>query len=91
MKACVLHAIGDLRYEDVAKPQPKAGEVLIRVGACGVCGSDIPRIFTKGTYRFPIIPGHEFAGTVEQVGDGVDGALALRQGRDGGLCAMPRL
>lgn len=75
MKACVLHAVGDLRHESVPTPQPAAGEVLLRVGACGVCGSDIPRVFVKGTYRFPTIPGHELAGVVEHVGDGVDTAL----------------
>lgn len=75
MKACVLHAVGDLRHETVPTPEPAAGEVLLRVGACGVCGSDIPRIFVKGTYRFPTIPGHELAGAVERVGAGVDPAL----------------
>lgn len=78
MKACVLHAVGDLRYEDVAEPQPGPGEVRVRVAACGVCGSDLPRIFTKGTYHFPTIPGHEFAGTVDAVGEGVDGDLIGR-------------
>lgn len=68
MKACVLHAVGDLRYEEVATPKPGPGEALIRVAACGICGSDIPRVFTKGTYHFPTIPGHEFSGVVESVG-----------------------
>ena len=72
MKACVLHAIGDLRYEDVPTPSPRAGEALIAVRACGVCGSDIPRVFEKGTYQFPAIPGHEFSGEVVAVGPGVD-------------------
>lgn len=78
MKACVLHAIGDLRVEDVPQPSPNAGEVRVRVGACGVCGSDLPRVFTKGTYQFPTIPGHEFAGVVDQVGAGVDESLIGR-------------
>ena len=68
MKAAVLHAVGDLRVEEIPVPQPEQGEVLLRVGACGVCGSDIPRVFTKGTYSFPTIIGHEFAGTVVEVG-----------------------
>jgi len=76
MNACVLHAIGDLRHETVPTPEPCAGEVLLRVGACGVCGSDIPRVFVKGTYRFPTIPGHELAGVIERVGPGVDSSLA---------------
>ncbi|MCP4641014.1 MAG: galactitol-1-phosphate 5-dehydrogenase [bacterium] len=72
MKACVLHGIGDLRCEDAPDPVPGAGEVLVRIRACGVCGSDIPRVFTKGTYTFPTIPGHEFSGVIAGVGDGVD-------------------
>jgi len=74
MQANVLHAIGDLRHESVSNPEPGSGEVLLRVGACGVCGSDIPRIFEKGAYSFPLIPGHEFSGTVEAVASDVDSA-----------------
>ena len=69
MKAAVLHAVNDLRYENVPRPVPKDGEVLLRVMAAGVCGSDIPRIFTKGTYHFPTIPGHEFAGRIVESDD----------------------
>ncbi len=72
MKALVLHAVGDLRYESIARPQPGPGAALVRIGFCGVCGSDIPRIFSKGTYHFPTVCGHEFAGTVEAVGEGVN-------------------
>ena len=78
MRACVLHAVGDLRFEEVPLPVPGEGEVRVRVGACGVCGSDLPRVFTKGTYHFPTIPGHEFAGVVDAVGDDVDESLVGR-------------
>lgn len=64
MNAAVLHAVGDLRYESISMPERKPGEVLMKVMACGVCGSDIPRVFEKGTYHFPTIPGHEFAGLI---------------------------
>lgn len=64
MKANVLHGVGDLRYEDVPMPELKPGQVLVKVRAVGICGSDIPRIFVNGTYHFPTIPGHEFAGEV---------------------------
>ena len=64
MKACVLHAIGDLRYEDVPVPIKKPGEVLVEIKASGICGSDLPRVFEKGTYHFPTIPGHEFGGLI---------------------------
>jgi len=68
MRAAVLYAPGDLRVERVPVPEPGEGEVLVRVGVCGVCGSDVPRVLKKGTYRCPLIPGHEFAGTVVQPG-----------------------
>ena len=64
MKAAVLHAVGDLRYEDVPKPVAGPGEVLMKIKAAGICGSDIPRIYVKGTYHFPTVPGHEFAGEI---------------------------
>ncbi|NQU76535.1 MAG: galactitol-1-phosphate 5-dehydrogenase [Planctomycetes bacterium] len=73
MQALVLHAVGDARLEAVARPTPGDGAVLVRVGYCGVCGSDIPRTFVKGTYSFPTICGHEFAGTIETCGGGVEG------------------
>ena len=72
MKALVLHAVGDARLEQVDRPTAGAGEVLVRVAYCGVCGSDIPRTFVKGTYHFPTICGHEFAGVVEACGEGVE-------------------
>lgn len=75
MQACVLHAVGDLRCESVETPAPGENKALVRVGACGVCGSDIPRVFRTGTYRFPLIPGHEFAGEVVAVGPSTDPAL----------------
>ena len=72
MKAYVLHGIGDLRLEEVPVPEPGDGEVLVRVRAMGICGSDIPRIFRTGAHIHPLIPGHEFSGIVEQTGKGVD-------------------
>jgi L-iditol 2-dehydrogenase len=68
MLAAVLHGIGDLRVEQAPAPEPGPGEALVRVRACGICASDVPRIFETGTYRFPLIPGHEAAGEVERLG-----------------------
>jgi L-iditol 2-dehydrogenase len=73
MKAANLYAPGDIRLEDVPLPRPAKGEVLIKVKACGVCGSDIPRVMQTGTYRFPTIPGHEFTGEVVEPGPGTEG------------------
>ncbi|MBN1400395.1 MAG: alcohol dehydrogenase catalytic domain-containing protein, partial [Anaerolineae bacterium] len=67
MRALVLHGIGDLRYEDVPLPVPRAGEALVRVAAVGVCGSDVPRIYEHGAYQYPRIPGHEMSGVVVAV------------------------
>ena len=68
MKAYVLYGANDLRFEDVAKPETEADEVLVRVMAAGICGSDIPRFYKSGAHRHPLIPGHEFSGVVEQAG-----------------------
>ena len=59
-----LYEIGDLRYEERAIPTPLDDEVLVKIRACGVCGSDLGRVFTSGTYHFPTVIGHEFAGEV---------------------------
>ena len=72
MKAYVLHDINDLRYEDVPMPKCPPGWAIVEVKAAGICSSDIPRIFTKGTYHFPTIPGHEFAGKVFSVSNESD-------------------
>lgn len=78
MKAYLLHQVGDLRYEEVRIPECPKGWAIVKVKAAGICSSDIPRIFTKGTYQFPTIPGHEFSGIVDKVGDKQDIALVGR-------------
>lgn len=71
MRAVQLFAPGDVRCQSVGVPVIKnRKDVIIKVKACGVCGSDIPRVMVKGAYRYPIIIGHEFAGDVFQVGEG---------------------
>ena len=72
MKAWVLHNINNLRLEEVENPDLKDDEVLVAVRAAGICGSDIPRVFYTGTYSYPLIPGHEFSGTVADIGKNVD-------------------
>jgi threonine dehydrogenase-like Zn-dependent dehydrogenase len=74
MRAGVLHAAGDLRIEERPVPQPGPGEALVRVAVCGVCGSDASE-YDRGPLLtvMPVTLGHEFAGTVEAVGDGVTG------------------
>ena len=71
MKAWVLHSVGEIRLEEKEKPEPNSGEVRVKVKAAGICGSDVPRIYETGAHRMPIVPGHEFSGLVDKVGDGV--------------------
>ena len=77
MKAARLHTIGDLRCDEVEIPVPHGEELLVRVGACGICGSDLPRVFEHGSSngKYPLAIGHEFAGEVVQVGEQADPAL----------------
>ncbi|MEO8397244.1 MAG: alcohol dehydrogenase catalytic domain-containing protein, partial [Chloroflexota bacterium] len=70
MKAAILENKGVISYQDVPKPTPSAGHVLLRVEAASICGSDISR-FAKGHRMYPLILGHEVAGVIEAVGAGV--------------------
>jgi L-iditol 2-dehydrogenase len=72
MKALVLKDIGKLEIENIDKPSPELGEVLVNVKACGICGSDIPRVYKDGAHNMPLVIGHEFAGVVEACGQEVD-------------------
>ncbi len=75
MKACLLHApaameTNPLKYAEVPVPQPKSGEVLVRVRACGVCRTDLHVIEGELPPRkSPVIPGHQVVGIVERQGE----------------------
>lgn len=71
MKAGVVHAREDIRYEEITKPTPGKGQVLIKVKYTGICGSDVPRVNGDACHFFPNVLGHEFSGIVEEVGEGV--------------------
>ena len=72
MKAAVYRALNQVHIEEVPRPEPGPGEVLLRVQACGVCGTDLKKI-AHGDPPPPRIFGHEVAGRVAVVGPGVDG------------------
>lgn len=72
MKSWTLNASGDIRCDETSIPEIKENEVLVRVKAAGICGSDIPRIYKGGAYFYPLIPGHEFSGQVEKCGSDAD-------------------
>jgi len=71
LKAAVLHGQDDIRIEEVDMPKIGDDEVLVRVKATGVCGSDIPRVLGTGAHFYPIILGHEFSGEVVEIGKNV--------------------
>jgi L-iditol 2-dehydrogenase len=71
MKAGVLYADNDIRYEDYLRLAVGDGDVEIRVMACGICGSDIPRVRSGGAHFYPIVLGHEFSGIVTAAGRNV--------------------
>jgi L-iditol 2-dehydrogenase len=72
MRAVVYRGINDMRIETVPVPHIGAGELLIKIATCGICGTDLKKIHV-GSHAAPRIFGHEMAGTVVAVGAGVTG------------------
>ncbi|MBV9795875.1 MAG: alcohol dehydrogenase catalytic domain-containing protein [Actinobacteria bacterium] len=74
MRAVIWDKPGDLRIGDVPDPTPGPGELVVRVGVCGICGTDVH--IADGEFPpspYPLIPGHEFSGRIVARGDGVPG------------------
>jgi len=98
-EVCILHGARDLRIEWHAFDAPGPGEVLVRMGAGGICGSDL-HYYQDGGFgtirvREPIILGHEIAGRVAAVGEGVEGlaigaAIAVDPSNPCGACRYCR-
>jgi L-iditol 2-dehydrogenase len=72
MRAAVYRGIDDVRVETVPVPEIGAGEVLVKIHTCGICGTDLKKIHT-GSHSAPRIFGHEMSGTIVKTGDGVSG------------------
>ncbi|HTU02329.1 MAG TPA: L-idonate 5-dehydrogenase, partial [Candidatus Sulfotelmatobacter sp.] len=99
MLVCRIHGARDLRLETTPVPTPGPGEVLVRLGAGGICGSDL-HYFQHGRIgsfiiREPLIPGHEASGTVAEIGTGVTRVkpgdrVALSPSRACGACEACR-
>src|SRR6266436_4060969 len=70
MKAAVYRGVNDIRLEEVPVPEIGAGEILVRVHTCGICGTDLKKIATS-SHSAPRIFGHETSGVVAKVGEGV--------------------
>jgi L-iditol 2-dehydrogenase len=70
MRAVVYRGINDLRIETVPVPSIGPGELLVKIATCGICGTDLKKVHT-GSHSAPRIFGHEMAGTIVRVGEGV--------------------
>ena len=72
MKALVIEAPGHAAYGQVPTPIPGPGQALIQVAAAGLCGTDLHIYHGDYVAQYPVIPGHEFSGTIAALGPGVD-------------------
>lgn len=78
MRALQLHGIGDLRFVDLPQPTPAPGEIVVRIEAAGICGTD--RHLHNGEFpcQPPVTLGHEFSGIITDLGEGVTLPLGAR-------------
>ncbi len=106
MRAARYYGVHDIRLEELPDPTPQSGQVLVKVAHNGICGSDLHEYYSASTFiptqphpltgiSAPVVLGHEFCGTIVEVGDGVDDALvgqnaAVRPTYSCGECASCR-
>jgi L-iditol 2-dehydrogenase len=79
MRALVVHEPGRYAVEEIPEPTPGPGEVLVAVAAAGICGSDLELVDGRrpaAYVRYPVVPGHEWAGRVVRAGPGEPASLA---------------
>ena len=75
MRAAVLTGIGQVTIEDRPEPAARPGWVVVAVESASLCGTDSHQFDGRIDTPFPRVPGHDFAGRVDEVGDGVDPSL----------------
>jgi len=75
MNAIVNTGPGTLEWQTLPTPEPAAGQVRVRTAACGICATDLQMIAGWERTGFPSIPGHEWSGVVDAVGNGVNASL----------------
>src|SRR5215470_2601968 len=74
MKAAILdRAPGGMHVEEIPVPEPREGEILVKVNACGVCHTDLHVIKGEVAFPLPAVLGHEISGTVSALGPGTAG------------------
>ena len=97
MKALVFKEVGKILLEDISIPEIKeSNQVLIKVAACGICGTDIKILQGKHAYKNNTVLGHEFNGRIEEIGNGVtnlriDDRVAIDNSLRCGLCEACRM
>ena len=73
MKAAVLIEKEKIEIQDIPRPGIQSGEILLKVEYCGICGSDVHAYKSGQLYPSGTVMGHEFSGTIAEIGDGVEG------------------
>jgi len=71
MRAAVIYKPGDIRIVNIDTPKPLPGEIMVKVKACGVCGTDHSLYVGEFPANFPVIIGHEFSGEIVEIGEDV--------------------
>jgi len=72
MKATTYQSMGEIQNSEIPEPTPSADEVVLRVHASGICHTDIDILYGRyGSSKFPLVPGHEYAGEIVALGEGV--------------------
>ena len=74
MRQAIMTSPGVIEFREVERPKPSKGEVLLKIQRIGVCGSDIHVYHGLHPYTpYPVVQGHEFSATIEELGEGVTG------------------
>lgn len=90
MRAAVWHGGGpELQIEEIAIPEPQAGEALVRLTSCGVCHTDLHVLRGEVAFPSPAVLGHEISGVVAAVGPGTDGSAPAEGSKVVGAFIMP--
>jgi len=84
VKAAILEGVEKLSITDYPVPAVEANGILLKMELCGVCGTDMHMYGGKMALPFPVIPGHEFVGVVEEIGEKAKGYEARGQPLDVG-------